>query len=81
MQNVIQSQSLVFLKLFSDKGKVYYLFFFLFMRIPSSLIIFSISRRNGRMCFTLCRVKEQQSEALLLGGHAAVKSKVVLQLY
>jgi len=81
MQKKIQSQSLVFLKVFSNKGMVYSNFF-LFMRMPGVWVISSINRRNGRKYFTLCWVKDQQSEALLLQGkHVAVNSEVVLPQY
>jgi len=53
MQKKIQSQSLVFLKVFSNKGMVYSNFF-LFMRMPGVWVISSINRRNGRKYFTLC---------------------------
>lgn len=76
MQNRIQSQSLVFLKVYSDKGKVYFRLFFLFMRITGSLIISSINRSNGRMYFTLHRVKEEQSESLLLGGSCCSEQRM-----
>lgn len=41
-------------------------FLFLFMRIPHSLIISLVNRRNGRINFILGWKKEQQSEAVVL---------------